>query len=144
MTTSVTKPALAATGGVVAAAVSTLCCAGPLVAVALGLSGAGLAATFEPLRPYFVAATVLARSEEHTSELQSQSNLVCRLLLEKKKQLSFDSTPDAHSSSLHYYQIHNANAVSLLQANTLHAEPFAVPSASQPPRIVRNALLSQR
>src|SRR2546430_4622148 len=31
-------------------------------------------------------ATIAAfRSEEHTSELQSQSNLVCRLLLEKKK-----------------------------------------------------------
>src|SRR3989475_7505272 len=29
--------------------------------------------------------TGLPRSEEHTSELQSQSNLVCRLLLEKKK-----------------------------------------------------------
>src|SRR2546427_8973850 len=29
------------------------------------------------------------RSEEHTSELQSQSNLVCRLLLEKKKDLVF-------------------------------------------------------
>src|SRR5688572_31544607 len=28
---------------------------------------------------------VFRRSEEHTSELQSQSNLVCRLLLEKKK-----------------------------------------------------------
>src|SRR5256886_8601523 len=28
---------------------------------------------------------ILSRSEEHTSELQSQSNLVCRLLLEKKK-----------------------------------------------------------
>src|SRR5688572_32674928 len=28
---------------------------------------------------------ILVRSEEHTSELQSQSNLVCRLLLEKKK-----------------------------------------------------------
>src|SRR2546430_14879086 len=28
-----------------------------------------------------------ARSEEHTSELQSQSNLVCRLLLEKKKSI---------------------------------------------------------
>src|SRR2546430_8195244 len=28
----------------------------------------------------------IPRSEEHTSELQSQSNLVCRLLLEKKKQ----------------------------------------------------------
>src|SRR2546430_3737250 len=31
------------------------------------------------------------RSEEHTSELQSQSNLVCRLLLEKKKLQIFDS-----------------------------------------------------
>src|SRR2546427_4953489 len=31
------------------------------------------------------AATKRGRSEEHTSELQSQSNLVCRLLLEKKK-----------------------------------------------------------
>src|SRR2546430_13242788 len=31
------------------------------------------------------------RSEEHTSELQSQSNLVCRLLLEKKKKLSTTS-----------------------------------------------------
>src|SRR5690606_41751638 len=29
--------------------------------------------------------TVSARSEEHTSELQSRENLVCRLLLEKKK-----------------------------------------------------------
>src|SRR2546430_12506153 len=28
--------------------------------------------------------SMLSRSEEHTSELQSQSNLVCRLLLEKK------------------------------------------------------------
>src|SRR2546430_10749727 len=31
------------------------------------------------------------RSEEHTSELQSQSNLVCRLLLEKKKKTDKDS-----------------------------------------------------
>src|SRR2546430_9815020 len=35
----------------------------------------------------------LSRSEEHTSELQSQSNLVCRLLLEKKK--------DEHVPQLH-------------------------------------------
>src|SRR2546427_6265408 len=37
--------------------------------------------------PYVAAVTclVIRRSEEHTSELQSQSNLVCRLLLEKKK-----------------------------------------------------------
>src|SRR5256886_6612171 len=32
-----------------------------------------------------VADGMIARSEEHTSELQPQSNLVCRLLLEKKK-----------------------------------------------------------
>ena len=31
----------------------------------------------------------LPRSEEHTSELQSLTNLVCRLLLEKKKQLNY-------------------------------------------------------
>src|SRR2546430_11298151 len=36
--------------------------------------------------PFGVLVLVfLLRSEEHTSELQSQSNLVCRLLLEKKK-----------------------------------------------------------
>src|SRR5256885_8747327 len=37
------------------------------------------------------------RSEEHTSELQSPCNLVCRLLLEKKKQ---KSTPYPHFSDL--------------------------------------------
>src|SRR2546430_1936560 len=36
------------------------------------------------------------RSEEHTSELQSQSNLVCRLLLEKKKK-RVDNITNAHS-----------------------------------------------
>src|SRR5215208_2041232 len=34
----------------------------------------------------------LARSEEHTSELQSRGQLVCRLLLEKKKPLCFPRT----------------------------------------------------
>src|SRR2546426_8778262 len=34
---------------------------------------------------------ILGRSEEHTSELQSPCNLVCRLLLEKKKQKSMNS-----------------------------------------------------
>ena len=53
---------------------------------------------FDPIGWLFVLATVIlhvfyfillgrgyARSEEHTSELQSRTNLVCRLLLEKKK-----------------------------------------------------------
>src|SRR2546427_12102433 len=35
--------------------------------------------------PRQMTASAARRSEEHTSELQSQSNLVCRLLLEKKK-----------------------------------------------------------
>src|SRR2546430_5796471 len=43
---------------------------------------AGLRAALADQR---VEAGLLERSEEHTSELQSQSNLVCRLLLEKKK-----------------------------------------------------------
>src|SRR5688572_31029469 len=39
-----------------------------------------------------------ARSEEHTSELQSQSNLVCRLLLEKKKKTTSRSTTPCNST----------------------------------------------
>src|SRR2546430_13615476 len=42
------------------------------------------------------AHDITSRSEEHTSELQSQSNLVCRLLLEKK---NYDST--LRNSALH-------------------------------------------
>src|SRR2546430_11013642 len=37
------------------------------------------------LKEHPLTSADLQRSEEHTSELQSQSNLVCRLLLEKKK-----------------------------------------------------------
>ena len=51
------KTTVTAAGGVGAAFVSALCCAGPILAVTAGMSGAGLAATFEPLRPYFLAAT---------------------------------------------------------------------------------------
>src|SRR2546427_2041945 len=45
-----------------------------------------LARTTAVARGFMVPmALISTRSEEHTSELQSQSNLVCRLLLEKKK-----------------------------------------------------------
>src|SRR2546426_6081194 len=40
------------------------------------------------------AAAVAQRSEEHTSELQSPCNLVCRLLLEKKKVAAHRAQPD--------------------------------------------------
>src|SRR2546430_10562852 len=47
----------------------------------------------EPIRTkQHTAPEGAARSEEHTSELQSQSNLVCRLLLEKKKQPTREHT----------------------------------------------------
>src|SRR5688572_32324454 len=44
---------------------------------------------------HLAAVPVGARSEEHTSELQSQSNLVCRLLLEKKKKQHKHQVADA-------------------------------------------------
>src|SRR2546427_6902161 len=52
------------------------------VALWLAVSIAGVIV----FRPWFDHYSLpVLRSEEHTSELQSQSNLVCRLLLEKKK-----------------------------------------------------------
>src|SRR2546430_12569610 len=51
-----------------------------------------------PLPPLRAAA----RSEEHTSELQSQSNLVCRLLLEKKKIHVYE----VHSHKMHDSHVH--------------------------------------
>ena len=57
---------------------------------ALGDLAAGLGASgqFVAFSEVYTALErgVLDRSEEHTSELQSRTNLVCRLLLEKKKQ----------------------------------------------------------
>src|SRR2546427_5667689 len=52
--------------------------------------GAGVGPAYDPYYFYQDPAGEIKledRSEEHTSELQSQSNLVCRLLLEKKKTL---------------------------------------------------------
>src|SRR2546428_4772047 len=49
------------------------------------LAGRGIETTQIPAREVAVPHDVVARSEEHTSELQSRSDLVCRLLLEKKK-----------------------------------------------------------
>ena len=45
------KAIMPGVGGVAAAAGSAVCCAGPVIAVSLGVSGAGLSA-FEPWRPY--------------------------------------------------------------------------------------------
>lgn len=55
---------------------AALCCVGPLVAVAVGLSGAGIASTFEPLRPYFIGATLLALGAGHWT-LRREERLAC-------------------------------------------------------------------
>src|SRR5256886_13512467 len=57
---------------------------GPIARRTIGC-GASAPAPVGALLPSFFGEEKKDRSEEHTSELQSQSNLVCRLLLEKKK-----------------------------------------------------------
>src|SRR2546427_9108363 len=49
------------------------------------------------------ALKVFHRSEEHTSELQSQSNLVCRLLLEKKKKQFIEGIDDSTCDTSYKY-----------------------------------------
>src|SRR5256885_7430406 len=61
------------------------------------------------------------RSEEHTSELQSPCNLVCRLLLEKKKYKHLTSHLDCNLIQAgHYYQHHDSvKRVHLLQVGRI-------------------------
>src|SRR2546421_1003733 len=53
-----------------------------------------------PARPQHKPTVV--RSEEHTSELQSRSDLVCRLLLEKKKKTRNNRQQSPQPRALHY------------------------------------------
>src|SRR2546430_11258810 len=68
-----------------------------------GVRGSGV------LRARANQPVVRVRSEEHTSELQSQSNLVCRLLLEKKKKTKsylYKSKTSIHSSHSTDLRVH--------------------------------------
>src|SRR2546430_8698900 len=64
----------------------------PLVVVAVPLSPC--------VRRHSPVGRAGRRSEEHTSELQSQSNLVCRLLLEKKKEETYITNATAHGTRI--------------------------------------------
>src|SRR5256885_4752737 len=55
----------------------------------------------EKVRERILAIGIVPRSEEHTSELQSPCNLVCRLLLEKKNTNSFHLSHPYHANTLH-------------------------------------------
>src|SRR2546421_2658132 len=50
------------------------------------------------------AMTNVVRSEEHTSELQSRSDLVCRLLLEKKKNREHDASFVMYEGTIPYVE----------------------------------------
>src|SRR2546430_1770978 len=91
--------------------------------------------------PRRISGNETVRSEEHTSELQSQSNLVCRLLLEKK--LSID-TNDWHktrgetdhflfrSDFFFFLMIRRPPRSTLFPYTTLFRSPMLVPGYASP------------
>src|SRR3712207_7673173 len=64
---------------------------GPLLCVISGATRGRIAHRPRPAAELRRTAAAVGRSEEHTSELQSRQYLVCRLLLEKKKQTTIPS-----------------------------------------------------
>src|SRR2546430_5856912 len=72
-----------------------------------------------------VFAALILRSEEHTSELQSQSNLVCRLLLEKKKKI-VQSTISGLSALCHGIRQRNASIIRYRFDQLVHTLDIAV------------------
>src|SRR5688572_31841210 len=79
-----------------------------------------------------------SRSEEHTSELQSQSNLVCRLLLEKKKK-----TNESNPTTL-YLALPLAYLVQLQRPTLPIHTPYPAHLQSPHPLISRRPALTQR
>src|SRR2546430_3730813 len=82
-------------------------CGSTLFWEGVGLDGISIAAgTLDDTRGLKIACHIFVadkgdyRSEEHTSELQSQSNLVCRLLLEKKKNNTLAAPATDHNMTL--------------------------------------------
>src|SRR5256886_12876150 len=61
-----------------------------------------------------------SRSEEHTSELQSQSNLVCRLLLEKKKKNKHERKTESPNHDRDEGDIENAASTTILSSQMQH------------------------
>src|SRR5260370_678396 len=62
---------------------------------------------------------ILDRSEEHTSELQSHLNLVCRLLLEKKKNITIDYSTTLISYKFSFF-FFNDTATTEIYTLSLH------------------------
>src|SRR3989440_5059887 len=75
------------------------------------------------------------RSEEHTSELQSRSDLVCRLLLEKKKNKYARSARRPHAPAFAHAHRPPARPPTLRHANTTYPFPSAL--------VARRTMLSE-
>src|SRR5256885_12183186 len=86
-----------------------------------------------------MASLRCARSEEHTSELQSPCNLVCRLLLEKKKNHTYSSKDDGRARSspsgatesilslpAPFYTYHQHNQYAPSQQRNPHTQSYRV------------------
>src|SRR5438105_6159649 len=69
---------------------------------------------------------MIGRSEEHTSDLQSRVDLVCRLLLEKKKRIASIATPTKiearFESTLPFYSIRPTIPFQQRQSNNSHLQ----------------------
>src|SRR5690349_23138701 len=74
---------------------------GALTSVSRSIAVSGGGSAFQSRASEYARCSTLteARSEEHTSELQSRRDLVCRLLLEKKKK----KRPAAHDTQRQYH-----------------------------------------
>src|SRR2546430_6563011 len=94
------------------------------------VSGAWRGGTGESWSPWWKRP---ARSEEHTSELQSQSNLVCRLLLEKKKT---DHAPVLLALILRYSRLARSPRPTLAVSPLHDLRP---PPLADPPHVARRA-----
>src|SRR2546421_4694111 len=65
----------------------------------------GMDDLFAAIRKFSGRAPGCSRSEEHTSELQSRSDLVCRLLLEKKKSTEIEAGLDSSDPYQRFYNV---------------------------------------
>src|SRR5256886_7658104 len=96
-------------------------------------SSAGRTCSTRPATTIAAFSMCARRSEEHTSELQSQSNLVCRLLLEKKK-IELERSAALPTSLLARAQLHHVPHTPLqrnIHAVPRHRDPHhaAIPDA---------------
>src|SRR2546430_3048344 len=84
------------------------------------------------------AGCLASRSEEHTSELQSQSNLVCRLLLEKKKNYNIFYNASKHIpfSLLRHFIYRLLFASSFTSSPACHTGYASPTRVTECPRIV--------